>query len=502
MISHCISWSALGVRSAPDHLAVRLINPETLANQLGGTLDPRVGLGLGDRPKPFGLFDEHIFGPLSRWPTVSESGRHPRSQMTRFGCLVLPFPVIHPFAHRMTRAEDPLLGRLARGELVLTPNFELIEEDGEAARLRGGRAALALANAGKLQLDAAEILEVLPILPAGLRPAFRQENGAFSVHDISMLYEMVMTYVLRYARLLELGAPSLILAQEARLMQQAVDALFFDGIVQRQGEGEHRYWSPAEKSETPTIRGILGRMHWTGTDSTLSNSNASLPPFSYQACLHALALELVFLDEQGNIDDARNRRRENNKAAHLFDEVYEERLGPLFEQVLHARENLDPHIDVYATEPQKDGTRWIVTAGMSMRAMPDDPKYGSCTAPRAELVFRVSAEIEESRLLHIMHAVQQLAYFPFLAQTFLAVGHDVVLGRPIAPGSYFDGYVFVEPMEMEPLFLLSKILPHRPQYLLAIATSPGQRAELIQRGRSKEAFAALLRETKGISMVS
>ena len=73
------------------------------------------------------------------------------------------------------------------------------------------------------------ILEVLPVLPPDLRPLVSLEGGRFASSDLNDLYRRVINRNNRLKRLMELGAPSIIVRNEKRMLQEAVDALIDNG---------------------------------------------------------------------------------------------------------------------------------------------------------------------------------------------------------------------------------------------------------------------------------
>lgn len=70
------------------------------------------------------------------------------------------------------------------------------------------------------------VMEVLPVLPPDLRPLVPLDGGRFATSDLNDLYRRVINRNNRLKRLLDLGAPSIIIRNEKRMLQEAVDALF------------------------------------------------------------------------------------------------------------------------------------------------------------------------------------------------------------------------------------------------------------------------------------
>ncbi len=69
------------------------------------------------------------------------------------------------------------------------------------------------------------ILTVLPVIPPELRPMVQLDGGRFATSDLNDLYRRVINRNNRLKRLLELGAPDVIVRNEKRMLQEAVDSL-------------------------------------------------------------------------------------------------------------------------------------------------------------------------------------------------------------------------------------------------------------------------------------
>ena len=74
------------------------------------------------------------------------------------------------------------------------------------------------------------ILDVLPVIPPDLRPMLQLDGGRFATSDLNDLYRRVITRNNRLKKLLELGTPSIIVQNEKRMLQEAVDALIDNGL--------------------------------------------------------------------------------------------------------------------------------------------------------------------------------------------------------------------------------------------------------------------------------
>ncbi len=100
------------------------------------------------------------------------------------------------------------------------------------------------------------ILKVLPVLPPDLRPLVPLDGGRFATSDLNDLYRRVINRNNRLRRLLDLGAPEIIVRNEKRMLQESVDALFDNGRRGRVVTGTNK--RPL-KSLADMIRGKQGR---------------------------------------------------------------------------------------------------------------------------------------------------------------------------------------------------------------------------------------------------
>ena len=73
------------------------------------------------------------------------------------------------------------------------------------------------------------IIDVLPVIPPELRPMVQLDGGRFATSDLNDLYRRVINRNNRLKRLMELSAPDIIVRNEKRMLQEAVDALIDNG---------------------------------------------------------------------------------------------------------------------------------------------------------------------------------------------------------------------------------------------------------------------------------
>ena len=100
------------------------------------------------------------------------------------------------------------------------------------------------------------VLDVLPVIPPELRPMIQLDGGRFATSDLNDLYRRVINRNNRLKKLMELGAPSIIIQNEKRMLQEAVDALFDNG---RRGRNIIGAGNRPLKSLSSMLKGKQGR---------------------------------------------------------------------------------------------------------------------------------------------------------------------------------------------------------------------------------------------------
>ena len=111
-------------------------------------------------------------------------------------------------------------------------------------------------NGRRVNDPRAMILEVVPVIPPELRPMVQLDGGRFATSDLNDLYRRVINRNNRLKRLLDLGAPEIIVNNEKRMLQEAVDALFDNG---RRGRPVTGPGNRPLKSLSDMLKGKQGR---------------------------------------------------------------------------------------------------------------------------------------------------------------------------------------------------------------------------------------------------
>lgn len=162
------------------------------------------------------------------------------------------------------------------------------------------------------------VLEVIPVIPPDLRPMVQLDGGRFATSDLNDLYRRVINRNNRLNRLLELGAPDIIVRNEKRMLQEAVDALIDNG---RRGRPVTGPGSRPLKSLSDMLKGKQGRFRQNLLGKRVDYSGRSVivvgPELRFWQCglPKKMALELFKpfimkkLVENGNAHNIKSAKR-------------------------------------------------------------------------------------------------------------------------------------------------------------------------------------------------
>ena len=177
------------------------------------------------------------------------------------------------------------------------------------------------------------IMEVIPVIPPDLRPMVQLDGGRFATSDLNDLYRRVINRNNRLKRLLELGAPDIIVRNEKRMLQEAVDALIDNG---RRGRPVTGPGSRPLKSLSDMLKGKQGRFRQNLLGKRVDYSGRSVivvgPELRFYQCglPKKMALELFKpfimkkLVENGNAHNIKSAKRMVEKVRPEVWDVLEE----------------------------------------------------------------------------------------------------------------------------------------------------------------------------------
>ena len=131
------------------------------------------------------------------------------------------------------------------------------------------------------------IMEVIPVIPPELRPLVPLDGGRFATSDLNDLYRRVINRNNRLKRLMELNAPDVIIRNEKRMLQEAVDALFDNGRHGRTITGANK--RPL-KSLSDMLKGKQGRFRQNLLGKRVDYSGRSVIVVGPELKLHQCGL--------------------------------------------------------------------------------------------------------------------------------------------------------------------------------------------------------------------
>jgi DNA-directed RNA polymerase subunit beta' len=231
-----------------------------------------------------------------------------------------------------------LLTKLDIDKLFVDLRVEMKEATSEARRKKISKR-LKVVSAFKNSGNRPEwmILEVIPVIPPDLRPLVPLDGGRFATSDLNDLYRRVINRNNRLKRLMELNAPDIIIRNEKRMLQEAVDALFDNGRRGRAITGPNK--RPL-KSLSDMLKGKSGRFRQNLLGKRVDYSGRSVIVVGPELRLHQcglpkkMALELFKpfiynkLEERGFVTTIKSAKKmvekERPEVWDILDEVIRE----------------------------------------------------------------------------------------------------------------------------------------------------------------------------------
>ena len=177
------------------------------------------------------------------------------------------------------------------------------------------------------------IMDVIPVIPPDLRPMVQLDGGRFATSDLNDLYRRIINRNNRLKRLLELGAPDIIVRNEKRMLQEAVDALIDNGRRGRTVVGPN---SRPLKSLSNIIEGKQGRFRQNLLGKRVDYSGRSVivvgPQLSLNQCglPKEMAIELFKpfvvnkLIERGLVQNIKSAKKKIERSEPIVWDILEE----------------------------------------------------------------------------------------------------------------------------------------------------------------------------------
>ena len=338
-------------------------------------------------------------------------------------------------------------------QLARELRVEMIETSSEARRKKTAKR-LKVVNAFRQSGNHPEemILEVIPVIPPDLRPLVPLDGGRFATSDLNDLYRRVINRNNRLKRLMELSAPDIIIRNEKRMLQEAVDALFDNGRRGRPLTGPNK--RPL-KSLSDMLKGKSGRFRQNLLGKRVDYSGRSVIVVGPELRLHQcglpkyMALELFKpfiynkLEERGYTTTIKSAKKmvENGRPEvwDILDEVIKEH------PVLLNRAPTLHRLGIQAFEP-------VLIEGKAIQLHPL-----VCMAYNADfdgdqmavhVPLSVEAQVEARSLMMSTNNILSPAH----GKAVIAPTQDIVLGLYNAtrerPGALGTGKIFSSPGEV------------------------------------------------------
>ncbi len=346
-----------------------------------------------------------------------------------------------------------LLAELDMDEIGEQLRLEMKEATSEAKRKKVSKR-LKVVNAFRQSGNQAEwmILETIPVLPPELRPLVPLDGGRFATSDLNDLYRRVINRNNRLKRLMELRAPEVIVRNEKRMLQEAVDALFDNG---RRGRAITGPSKRPLKSLSDMLKGKGGRFRQNLLGKRVDYSGRSVIVVGPELKLHQcglpkkMALELFKpfiyqkLEERGLSTTIKSAKKmvEKEKAEvwDVLEEVIKEH------PVMLNRAPTLHRLGIQAFEP-------VLIEGKAIQLHPL-----VCTAFNADfdgdqMAVHLPLSIESQIEARVLMMSTNNILSPASGQPIIVPSQDMVLGlyymtreRPFVAGS---GKIFVSPEEV------------------------------------------------------
>ncbi|MCA9530746.1 MAG: DNA-directed RNA polymerase subunit beta' [Myxococcales bacterium] len=290
------------------------------------------------------------------------------------------------------------------------------------------------------------MLSVIPVLPPDLRPLVPLDGGRFATSDLNDLYRRVINRNNRLKRLIELNAPEIIVRNERRMLQEAVDALFDNGRRGKTITGPNK--RPL-KSLSDMLKGKQGRFRQNLLGKRVDYSGRSVIAVGPSLRLHQcglpkkMALELFKpfiynkLEERGHVTTIKSAKKlvekEKPEVWDILDEVITEH------PVMLNRAPTLHRLGIQAFEP-------VLIEGKALRLHPL-----VCTAFNADfdgdqMAVHVPLSVEAQMEARVLMMSTNNILSPANGKPIINPTQDIVLGlyymtreKPFAKGSYREG---------------------------------------------------------------
>ena len=308
------------------------------------------------------------------------------------------------------------------------------------------------------------ILDVCPVIPPDLRPLVMLESGNFATSDLNDLYRRIINRNNRLKKLIDLNAPEVIIRNEKRMLQQAVDSLLDNGRCRRPVLGSN---NRPLKSLTDMIKGKQGRFRENLLGKRVDYSARSVivvgPSLKLNNCglPKKIALELYQpfiirkLKDRGLADTIKSAKR--------MLERREEHVWDILEEVIHQHPvllNRAPtlhRMGIQAFEP-------VLVEGNAIMLHPLVCQGFNADFDGDQMAVHLPLSIEAQVEAHTLILATNNIFSPQSGSPMLGPSQDMVLGNYyitcMRPGQKGEGMVFRDTFEAITAYEMHKVNIH------------------------------------------
>jgi len=297
------------------------------------------------------------------------------------------------------------------------------------------------------------VMDVIPVIPPELRPLVLLESGNFATSDLNDLYRRIINRNNRLKKLMDLNAPEVIIRNEKRMLQQAVDALFDNGRCRRPVLGSS---GRPLKSLTDMIKGKQGRFRENLLGKRVDYSARSVIVVGPELKLHQcglpkkIALELFQpfiirkLKEHGFADTIKSAKRMLERRDPEVWDILEEVIYQ--HPVLLNRAPTLHRMGIQAFEP-------VLVEGNAIRIHPLVCHGFNADFDGDQMAVHLPLSIEAQAEAHVLMLATNNIFSPASGRLVMPPSQDIVLGvyyiTAIQPTDKPDGElrVFKDPMD-------------------------------------------------------
>ncbi len=272
------------------------------------------------------------------------------------------------------------------------------------------------------------VMDVIPVIPPDLRPLVLLESGNFATSDLNDLYRRIINRNNRLKKLMDLNAPEVIIRNEKRMLQQAVDALFDNGRCRRPVVGSS---NRALKSLTDMIKGKQGRFRENLLGKRVDYSARSVIVVGPELKLHQcglpkkIALELYQpfiirkLKEHGLADTIKSAKRMLERRDPEVWDILEE---VIFQHpVLLNRAPTLHRMGIQAFEP-------VLVEGNAIRIHPLVCGGFNADFDGDQMAVHLPLSVEAQAEAHVLMLSTHNIFSPANGKPIISASQDIVLG--------------------------------------------------------------------------